>query len=57
MVRSIGAHGSCSQYSTSRGADSESTRSKTVMGRVLTSSFFSTTGTGTTMAKSSGGPW
>ena len=52
----LGAQGSCSQYSTRRGADSESTRSNTSAGSVLTSSLCSTTGTGTTMAKFSGGP-
>ena len=52
-----GWQGSCSQYSTSRGADSESTRSNTSAGSVLTFSFCSTTGTGTTIAKFSGGPW
>ena len=52
-----GAQGSCSQYSTSRGADSESTRSKTPAGSVLTFSCCKTTGTGTTIAKSWGGPW
>ncbi len=52
-----GMHGSCSQYSTRRGAVSESMWSNTVDGSVLTSSFFRTTGTGTTSAKFSGGPW
>src|SRR5262245_38623001 len=51
-----GPHGACSQYSTSRGADSESTLSNTSAGSVLTVSFDSTTGTGTTIAKFSGGP-
>ncbi len=53
----IGAQGSCSQYSTSRGAASLSTRSKIDFGRVFTFSSARTTGTGTTIAKSSGGPW
>ena len=50
------SQGSCSQYWTSRGALSRSRRSKTPAGRVLTFSFWRTTGTGTTMAKRSGGP-
>ena len=57
MTSRGGLHGSCSQYSTSRGADSESTRSNTSAGSVLTFSFCRTTGTGTTIAKFSGGPW
>jgi len=53
---STGAHGSRSQYSTRRGAESWSTVLKTSGLRVFTSSLWRTTGTGTTMAKSSGGP-
>jgi hypothetical protein len=52
-----GAHGSCSQYSTSRGAPIASTLPNTSSGSVLTFSSWSTTGTGTTIAKSDGGPW
>ena len=51
-----GRQGSCSQYSTSRGAVNASMWSNTVEGSVLTSSFLRTTGTGTTSAKFSGGP-
>jgi len=51
------AQGSCSQYSTSRGAASWSICVKTARGSVFTFSFWSTTGTGTTIAKFSGGPW
>src|SRR5262249_37603638 len=51
-----GAHGSCSQYSTRRGADSSSMCRNPSGGNVLTCSFCSTTGTGTTIAKFSGGP-
>ncbi len=50
-------HGSCSQYSTRRGAVSASTWSNTARSSVLTFSFWSTTGTGMTIAKSCGGPW
>jgi hypothetical protein len=53
----IGMHGSCSQYSTRRGAASLSTRSNTSLGRIFTSFSDSTTGTGTTIAKSAAGPW
>ncbi len=42
--------------STSRGAASASMRSKAPLGSVFTFSFCSTTGTGMTSAKSSGGP-
>ena len=49
-------HGSCSQYSTRRGEVTSSSLRKISAGRVLTWSFWSTTGTGTTIAKFSGGP-
>ncbi len=48
--------GSCSQYSTRRGAVSCSSRSKTLFCSVFTFSFWRTTGTGTTIAKSAAGP-
>jgi hypothetical protein len=51
-----GAHGSFSQYSTSRGAPIWSTCSNTALGSVFTSSFCSTVGTGITSAKASGAP-
>jgi hypothetical protein len=57
MGGGMGAHGSSSQYSTRRGAASVSTLRKISRGSVLTFSFWSTTGTGTTIAKFSGGPW
>jgi hypothetical protein len=52
-----GLHGSCSQYSTSRGAPRVSTLANTSRGRVLTWASRTTTGTGTTSAKPAGGPW
>ena len=51
-----GAHGSCSQYSTSRGAPIRSMLANTALGKVLTSCSLSTTGTGITIANAEGGP-
>ena len=51
-----GSHGSCSQYSTSRGAVRASSRANSSRGSVFTSAFLRTTGTGTTIANRSGGP-
>ena len=51
-----GPHGSCSQYSTRRGAPICSTCSNTLGDRVFTSPSCSTSGTGTIIANASGGP-